>query len=85
VFWKVGYLSSYTLFSIGWVLFGPASIRAGAFPRLISLAIVAGGIIGFLAAKPPYGGALGLALLSLGIWMIRTRGAAETASQATTV
>ena len=52
MFWKVGYLSSYTLFSIGWVLFGLASLRAGVFPRLISLAIVVGGIIGFLAARP---------------------------------
>ena len=82
MFWKVGYLSSYILFSIGWVLFGLASLRAGVFPRLISLAIVAGGIIGFLAAKPPYGVALGLALLSLGIWMIRTRGAAHTGRDA---
>jgi hypothetical protein len=85
MFWKVGYLSSYTLFSIGWVLFGLASLRARVFPRLISLAIVAGGIIGFLAAKPPYGVALGLALLSLGIWMVRTRSAAASASQPITV
>ena len=85
MFWKVGYLSSYTLFSIGWVLFGLASLRARVFPRLISLAIVAGGIIGFLAAKPPYGVALGLALLGLGIWMVRTRSAAASASQPITV
>jgi hypothetical protein len=81
LFWQVGYLSSYILFSIGWVLFGFASLRAGVFPRFISLAIVAGGLIGFLAARPPYGVALGLALLSLGIWMIRTRSAANTTAQ----
>src|SRR5829696_4595501 len=80
LFWQVGYLSSYILFSIGWVLFGFASLRAGVFPRFISLAIVAGGLIGFLAARPP-GVALGLALLSLGIWMVRTRRAAETPAQ----
>jgi hypothetical protein len=85
LFWQVGYLSSYILFSIGWVLFGLASLRAGVFPRLISLAIVAGGLIGFLAARPPYGVALGLALLSLGIWMVRTRSAAAAPSQPTTV
>ena len=60
------------------MLFGLASLRARVFPRLISLAIVVAGIIGFLAAKPPYGVALGLALLSLGIWMVRTRRAAAT-------
>jgi len=81
MFWKVGYLSSYTLFSIGWVLFGLASLRAGVFPRPISVAIIAGGAIGFLAAKPPYGVALGLALLSLGIWMVRTRRAADEPGQ----
>jgi hypothetical protein len=85
LFWQVGYYSSYLLFAIGWVLFGLASLRAGVFPRLISLAIVAGGIIGFLAARPPYGVALGLALLSLGIWMVRTRSAAAAPSQPTTV
>jgi hypothetical protein len=46
---------------------------------------VAGGIIGFLAAKPPYGVALGLALLSLGIWMVRTERAAAAPSQPITV
>jgi hypothetical protein len=81
LFWQVGYLSSYTLFSIGWVLFGIASLRARVFPRFISLAIVVGGLIGFLAARPPYGVALGLALLSLGIWMVRTRRAAAAPSQ----
>jgi hypothetical protein len=81
LFWQVGYYSSYLLFAIGWVLFGLASLRARVFPRLISLAIVAGGAIGFLAARPPYGVALGLALLSLGIWMVRTGRAAETPAQ----
>ena len=85
LFWQVGYYSSYLLFAIGWVLFGLASLRARVFPRLISLAIVVGGIIGFLAARPPYGVALGLALLSLGIWMVRTRRAADTPAQPITV
>jgi hypothetical protein len=83
LFWQVGYYSSYLLFAVGWVLFGLASLRARVFPRLISLAIVAGGAIGFLAARPPYGVALGLALLSLGIWMVRTRSAANTPAQNT--
>ena len=60
---------------------GGASLRAGVFPRFISLAIVVGGIVGFLAARPPYGAVLGLALLSLGIWMVRTRRAADASAQ----
>jgi len=85
LFWQVGYYSSYLLFAIGWVLFGLASLRARVFPRLISLAIVVAGIIGFLAARPPYGVALGLALLSLGIWMVRARRAAGATGQPITV
>jgi hypothetical protein len=85
LFWQVGYLSSYILFSIGWVLFGIASLRARVFPRFISLAIVVGGVIGFLAARPPYGVVLGLALLSLGIWMVRARRAARASAQPMTV
>jgi hypothetical protein len=85
MFWKVGYLSSYVLFSLGWVLFGLASLRARVFPRLISLAIVVGGAIGFLAAQPPYGIGPGLALLSLGIWMVRTGRAANRSGQPITV
>jgi hypothetical protein len=85
LFWQVGYLSSYILFSIGWVLFGIASLRARVFPRFISLAIVVGGVIGFLAARPPYGVVLGLALLSLGIWMVRARRAARANAQPMTV
>jgi hypothetical protein len=85
LFWQVGYYSSYLFFAIGWVLFGLASLRAGVFPRLISLAIVAGGAIGFLAARPPYGVALGLALLSLGIWMVKNRSVANETAQPITV
>ena len=83
--WQVGYLSSFVLFSAGWVLFGFSSLRARVFPRLISLAVVAGGLIGFKAAAPPYGVFLGLALLSLGIWMVRARSAVETTGQPITV
>lgn len=76
--WQLGYLSSFVLFSAGWVLFGLSSLYARVYPRLIGVAIVVAGLIGFKAAAPPYGAFLGLALLSLGIWMVSTRGAVET-------
>jgi hypothetical protein len=78
--WMIGYLSSYLLFALGWVLFGLASLRARVFPAAVSLAIVVGGVIGFQAASPPYGVPLGLAILWLGAWMIRTRGATGAAA-----
>ena len=68
----IGAVSSYLLFAIGWALFGIASLRAGVFPRAICVAIVIGGLIGFQALLPPFGIPLGLAMIWLGVWMIRT-------------
>jgi hypothetical protein len=69
--WVTGYLSSYVLFALGWALFGLASLRARVFPLPISVALTIGGLIGFLAAAPPWGAALGLALTWLGGWLIK--------------
>ena len=76
----IGAVSSYLLFAIGWALFGLASFRAGVFPRAICVAIVIGGLVGFQALLPPFGIVLGLAMIWLGIWMLRTPGASEVAS-----
>lgn len=65
----VGAYLSYGLFSAGWVLFGIAGLRTRAFPGLIALALVVGGLLGFIAA-PPFGLPLGLAIAWLGIWML---------------
>lgn len=66
-----GAFLSYALFAVGWVLFALASLRARVFPRLISVAIMVGGAVGFLALLPPFGIPLGLAMIALGTWMIR--------------
>jgi hypothetical protein len=68
----IGAVSSYVLFAIGWALFGLSSLRAGVFPRAICIAIVIGGLIAFQALLPPFGIPLGLAMIWLGVWMIRT-------------
>ena len=69
--WVIGFFSSYVLFALGWLLFGLASLRARVFPVAISVAIAVGGLVGFLAAAPPYGIPLGLALVWLGGWLMR--------------
>jgi hypothetical protein len=69
-----GAFVSYALFAIGWVLFGLSSLRARVFPRLISVGIMVGGAVGFLALLPPYGIPLGLAMIALGTWMTRAPG-----------
>ena len=79
----IGGFSSYVLFSIGWALFGLTSLRARVFPAAICLAIVVGGLVGFMALLPPYGAPLGLAMAWLGVWMLRTTAASETSAPAT--
>jgi len=74
----IGAVSSYLLFAIGWALFGVASLRAGVFPRAICVAIVIGGLAGYNALLPPWGIPLGIAMVWLGIWMIRTPAPADT-------
>lgn len=83
--WQAGFHSSFALFSIGWLLFGLASLHARVFPRLVSSAILIGAIVGFKAASPPYGVALALALVTLGVWMVRSRTAVQTAAEPITV
>jgi len=78
----IGGLSSYVLFAIGWVLFGSASLRAGVFPASICVALVAGGLVGFVASVPPFGVPLGLAVAWLGGWMLRNGTAAGVVSKA---
>lgn len=66
-----GGTTSYFLFSLGWLLFGVASLRAKVFPRLVCVAVMLGGVVGFFAALPPYGAVLGVAVLWLGFTVLR--------------
>jgi hypothetical protein len=84
----VGGLASFALFSLGWALFGAASIHARVFPRAISVAILIGGVL----AGIPIGGAylygsliFGLALVSLGVWLLKPASVGSKAAQAVAV
>jgi hypothetical protein len=65
----LGAISSYLLFAAGWTLFGIAAFRAKVFPTAISLAVIVGGLLGYQALLAPWGVALGLALIVLGLWI----------------
>jgi hypothetical protein len=67
----IGAIASYLLFAVGWALFGIASFRARVFPRVISIALVIGGIVGFQALLSPFAIPLGLGVAALGVWMTR--------------
>lgn len=71
IFIGAGAVFSYLAFALGWTLFGIASYRARVFPRALSAALVAGGVIGWWALLAPMGMPLALAVGALGIWMIR--------------
>jgi hypothetical protein len=77
----IGAISSYVLFALGWALVGIASFRARVFPTAICVALVIGGLIGFRALLSPTGIPLGLAVVWLGVWMMRTTRAASETSQ----
>ena len=68
---RVAWLVSVVLFSLGWILFGMASWRAKVLPRALAVAVAVGGLLGFQAAMPPWGVALGLAVAAVGIWLVR--------------
>jgi len=70
-----GGLSSFLLFGIGWMTYGIASLRARVFPVAVSWTIVAGGLLSGVPSGFFYLAGnviLGLALVWLGIWYIRS-------------
>jgi len=74
----LGAIASYILFAVGWVSFGLASLRARVFPIWISTFIVVGGIAGYQALLSPWGIPLGLAMATLGVWLLRARRSPST-------
>jgi hypothetical protein len=76
----IGAIASYLSFAVGWALFGIASLRARAFPKVISAAIIVGGLLGFQALLAPFGVPIGLAITALGAWMIRSNASARAAT-----
>ena len=80
----MGGLLSFALFGLGWVLFGIASLRARVFPAAISVAILVGGLLSGVPIGIAYlsgGVILGLAIVWLGAWMMRTTAAATSARE----
>jgi hypothetical protein len=84
----MGGISSFVLFGIGWLLFGVASLRAHVFPAAISAAILVGGLLSGVPIGVAYlsgGVVLGLAIASLGVWMLRTTAAASAVADSAAI
>jgi hypothetical protein len=71
-----GFVLSYALLALGWILFGLATLRAGIFPRWASLLVVAGAAIAFLPL-PSRTLVLTVAIAILGLRLLRDAGAAQ--------
>lgn len=69
-----GYFLSFSLLSLGWVLFGIASRRAGVLPRGASAVLVVGGVLAFVPAPT----ALRLLVLTIGAALLSRRLEART-------
>ena len=67
-----GFIISYAVLALGWILFGLATMRAGLVPRWLGVLMVAGAAIAFLPL-PSRTLVLGLAVALLGHRMGRTR------------
>lgn len=65
-----GFVLSYAVLALGWILFGLASLRAAVFPRWASLLIVAGAAIAFLPL-PSRTLVLAIAVGLLGVRLLR--------------
>lgn len=50
----VGVVATIGLYTIGWVLFGVAALRAGVFARPAVVLMIVGGLAGVLALSTPY-------------------------------
>jgi len=69
-----GFISTFALFALGWLLFGAASLRARVFPAIPLWLLVIGAILGFVSRIAGLGipGVLfGAALAWLGWWLWR--------------
>jgi predicted outer membrane lipoprotein len=62
----VGASVSFALFSLGWILFGVATLRAGIFPRWSAALLIVGGALAFRVGSPPFGLGLAVAVGILG-------------------
>lgn len=72
----IGGVLSFVLFGSGWVLFGLASLRARVFPGAVSAVIVAAGALSGVPIGVVYLPGqllLGLCIVWLGVWLMRTR------------
>jgi hypothetical protein len=63
---------TFSLFALGWVLFGIASLRARVFPRPAAVMLIIGGVVGYLAGFPPMQMPLAIVVGWIGYWLYKS-------------
>jgi len=81
----IGFVVSYGVFALGWVVFGVATLRTHLLPRLPSLLLIIGAVLTFpvVPSPPRTDVVLGVAVAWLGLVLFTGRGA--TAEQSSRV
>jgi hypothetical protein len=78
----VGGSVSFALLSLGWILFGLATFRAGTFPRWSAVLLMIGGALAYRVGFPPFGLGLAVAVGVLGLLSYRLDGPPQATGQA---
>lgn len=76
----VGAIATVGMYTVGWTLFGLASLRTRAFPRAATLLLVIGGLAGPLALSTPYQIPLAIAIGWIGLTLVSDSGSQQTAA-----
>jgi hypothetical protein len=69
----IGGTVGFSLFALGWALFGVATLRARVFPRWTGIVVIIGGVLGYGAGSPPLLMGLAIGVGSMGFLLARTR------------
>ena len=74
---SLGSFITFTIFAVGWALFGLATAKAGVFPRVAGVVVAIGGAVAFLGGFPPYQIGLALGVGWMSGWLV-VRGTADS-------
>jgi hypothetical protein len=67
----LGGVLSFSVFALGWLIFGAATFRARVFPRWVAALLMAGAVLAYGQGKPPLGALLAIALGVMSVVALR--------------
>ena len=67
----LGGVMSFTIFTIGWLIFAAATLRARDFPRWMAVLLMAGALLAYGQGIPPLSALLAIAVGAMGVTVLR--------------